>query len=54
MKKPQPKIPYITWRNGRPRFEPSKTLRDRGYKGQDLRNETDQSWMTAGQAMDWS
>lgn len=54
MKKPQPKIPHVTWRNGRPRFEPSKTLRDRGYKGQDLRNDSDNSWMTAGQALDWS
>lgn len=54
MKKPQPKIPYVTWRNGRPRFEPSKTLRDRGYKGKDLRNEDDGYWMTAGQALDWS
>lgn len=54
MKKPQPKIPYVTWRNGRPRFEPSRTLRDRGYKGKDLRSEEDGNWMTAGQALDWS
>lgn len=54
MKKPQPKIPHVAWRNGRPRFEPSKTLRERGYKGQDLRNDSDNSWMTAGQALDWS
>ena len=46
-------IPYINWRNGRPRFDPSATLRDQGHKSHDLKNE-DGSWMSEGQALDWS
>lgn len=48
-----PKIPHVAWRDGKPRFTPSKTLRDRGYTGQDLKNQNG-TWMTAGQALDWS
>jgi hypothetical protein len=48
-----PKIPHVAWRRGRPRFEPSKTLRELGYTGQDLRHD-DGLWMTAGEALDWS
>lgn len=48
-----PKIPYVTWRRGRPRFEPSPTLRKLGYAGEDLKQD-DGEWMTAGQALDWS
>lgn len=48
-----PKIPHVAWRGGRPRFEPSKTLRAQGYAGKDLRHENGE-WMTAGQALDWS
>lgn len=51
-KKPAPKIKHVAWRNGRPRFEPSKTLRDAGHKGYDLRNGAD--WMTPGEAFEWS
>jgi len=47
------KIPYISWRDGRPRFEPSKTLRAAGHKGRDLRHE-DGRWYSAGEALDWS
>lgn len=48
-----PKIPHVAWRRGRPRFEPSKTLRAQGYQGRDLKN-ADDTWMSAGQALDWS
>lgn len=48
-----PKIRHVAWREGRPRFMPAKTLRDRGYKGKDLKH-PDGSWYTAGQALDWS
>ncbi|MGO8401359.1 tyrosine-type recombinase/integrase [Rhizobium ruizarguesonis] len=48
-----PKITYVTWRHGRPRFIPSKGLRERGYEGEDLKND-DGAWMTAGQCLEWS
>ncbi|CDZ67666.1 Putative integrase for prophage CP-933U [Neorhizobium galegae bv. orientalis] len=47
-----PKIKHVTWRNGRPRFEPSPTLRKMGYTGEDLK--ADGRWMTAGEALDFS
>lgn len=50
---PDPKIKYVAWRNGRPRFAPSKTLRDQGHQGADLRHE-DGRWMSAGEALEWS
>lgn len=53
MAKQQIKIRYVSWREGRPRFEPGKNLRDLGYRGQDLRHE-DGRWFTAGEATDWS
>ncbi|MAU21064.1 MAG: hypothetical protein CMH13_11090 [Martelella sp.] len=53
MRKNTPKIKYVSWRNGRPRFSPSPTLRQRGYQPHDLRRE-DGEWMTAGEALDWS
>jgi len=46
-------IPHITWRDGRPRFSPSASLRKLGFAGKDLRHENG-SWFTAGQALDWS
>lgn len=49
----EPKIRYIAWRRGRPRFEPSPTLRAKGYAGEDLRN-GDGSWLTEEQARQWS
>lgn len=48
-----PDIPYVVWRDGRPRFEPSPKLRKLGYKGQDLKAAGGR-WMTAGEALDWS
>ncbi|MBV2183780.1 MAG: hypothetical protein KUL88_04460 [Rhizobium sp.] len=47
------KIRHVAWRDGRPRFQPGRTLRDRGYKGKDLRH-ADGRWYTAGEALDWS
>jgi integrase len=32
------RIPYISWRNGRPRFSPGPRLRELGLKGQDLKD----------------
>ncbi|MDW5313762.1 hypothetical protein [Rhizobium sp. PL01] len=53
MKKPSITIPYVAWRNGRPRFEPSPTLRTRGYQGEDLKNAAGE-WMNAADALEWS
>ncbi len=53
MRKTDPKIKYVSWRNGRPRFTPSPTLRKQGYKPADLVNDAGE-WMTAGEALDWS
>jgi hypothetical protein len=33
------KVPYLKWRAGRPRWEPGPTLRAKGWKGRDLKNE---------------
>lgn len=33
------KIPYLKWRAGRPRWEPGPSLRGKGWKGRDLRDE---------------
>lgn len=45
-------LPRISWREGRPRFEPSPTLRDLGLKGEDLRH-PDGRWFTEGECVDW-
>lgn len=45
--------PHVSWRNGRPRFQPALTLRAAGHKGRDLRHE-DGRWFTFGEAIDWS
>lgn len=47
------KIQHVSWRNGRPRFQPSPSLRKQGHNGHDLKN-ADGSWMSEGQALDWS
>ena len=47
------RIPYVTWRNGRPRFVPGAKLRALGFQGEDLKT-PDGSWMTLRQAEDWS
>jgi hypothetical protein len=51
------RIPYVSWRDGRPRFQPSATLRKLGYEGKDLRHGTPEKpgeWFTEGEATDWS
>ncbi|MCJ7993254.1 hypothetical protein J5N58_01405 [Rhizobium cremeum] len=54
MAKPaQPKIRYVAWRRGRPRFEPSPTLRARGYQGHDLKTDAGE-WMAEAEAREWS
>jgi len=45
--------PHVAWRDGRPRFQPSPSLRQQGYKPYDLRA-SDGRWFTRGQAVDWS
>ncbi len=49
MRKPNPH-PHVKWRDGRPRFEPGRVLRDAGYKATDLRwpVEPAQGWKAAG------
>lgn len=45
--------PHVSWRDGRPRFQPSRELRAAGHKGHDLRHE-DGRWFSKGEAVDWS
>lgn len=49
----EPKIRYIAWRRGRPRFEPSPTLRAKGYQGHDLKTDAGE-WMAEAEAREWS
>lgn len=54
MAKPtEPRIRYVVWRRGRPRFEPSPTLRAKGYQGHDLKTDADE-WMNEAEARAWS
>lgn len=45
--------PHVKWRDGRPRFEPGRTLRLAGHKAKDLRHD-DGAWLSKGEAVDWS
>lgn len=47
------RITYVSWRDGRPRFNPSPELRAIGFKGRDLRTPAG-AWMSAEQALAWS
>jgi len=47
------RIKYISWRNGRPRFQPGTTMRAIGYRGQDLRHD-DGRWFTVEEASAYS
>jgi site-specific recombinase XerD len=38
------RIPYLQWRNGRPRWEPGPRLRADGWKGRDLKDD-DGAWL---------
>jgi len=63
------KIPYVKWRNGRPRYSPGQKQREQGYIGTDLRHPENAEckpallpvgakhsgeWFTASEAMEWS
>jgi len=39
-----PKVPYLKWRDGRPRWEPGPRLRDQGWRGRDLKGD-DGEWL---------
>ncbi|GGE79337.1 site-specific integrase [Stappia taiwanensis] len=69
MRKRQLKIPYVSWREGRPRFAPGPKMRDAGHAPTDLRHPTagridpstllpgmknEGAWFSAGEATDWS
>lgn len=45
--------PHVSWRGGRPRFQPDQALRGAGWKGKDLRHD-DGRWFSRGEAVDWS
>ncbi|CAA0096005.1 Uncharacterised protein [Starkeya nomas] len=47
------RIPNVSWRDGRPRFNPGPKLRKLGYKGEDLRHPTG-AWFTVPEAADWA
>ncbi len=44
--------PFIDWRDGKPRFNPGRAERKRGFKSQVLRR-TDGSWMSFEEARAW-
>lgn len=46
-------LPYVAWRDGRPRFVPGSRERAMGYKGQDLKHETGQ-WFSLDEAHAWA
>lgn len=46
-------IPHVSWRDGRPRFQPGRDLRAAGHRGKDLKHE-DGRWFSKGEALDWS
>lgn len=48
-----PRIKYVAWRGGRPRFQPGAGMRLAGHKGKDLRHE-DGRWFTFEEALAWS
>lgn len=45
--------PHVSWRDGRPRFQPDQLLRAAGHKGKDLRHD-DGRWFSRGECVDWS
>ena len=48
------KIPFVTWRDGRPRFFASAAQRKLGFKGEDLRHGPDGAWFTLDECIAWS
>ena len=47
------KLPFIQWRNGRPKFKPSGRERDLGFQGQDLRHPNNGAWFTYEETRAW-
>lgn len=45
------KIRHVSWRDGRPRFNPGRNLRIAGHKSRDLRHE-DGAWYTFDEALE--
>ncbi|MFD2030258.1 hypothetical protein ACFSKM_07970 [Ancylobacter dichloromethanicus] len=47
------RIPNVSWREGRPRFNPGPKLRKLGYRGEDLRHPGG-AWFTPQEAAEWA
>src|SRR5574337_219876 len=47
------RIPYVVWRDGRPRFVPGPELRTLGFKGENLRR-PDGRWLDVEEARAWA
>jgi hypothetical protein len=47
-------LPFIKWRDGRPKFAPGPRERGLGFVGQDLRHGPDGAWFTYEEAKSWS
>lgn len=47
------RIPHVSWREGRPRFNPGPKLRKLGYKGEDLRHPGG-AWFSPQEAAEWA
>lgn len=47
------KLPYVAWRDGRPRFVPGARERALGFKGKDLRH-PDGRWFSLAEASDFA
>ncbi len=45
--------PFLSWREGRPRFVPGPRERHLGFKGEDLRHGAEGRWFTAEEARNW-
>lgn len=48
------RIPFVTWRDGRPRYFASPAHRALGFKGEDLRHGRTGPWFTLDEAIIWS
>jgi hypothetical protein len=48
------KLPYITWRDGRPRFNPPARVQRLGFKSEDLRAGKTGPWFTFEQTKTWA
>lgn len=59
MKTPAPKltikisIPHVSWRDGRPRFNPGPKVRKLGFAAEDLRHGKTGPWFSAEEALAW-